>query len=91
MNVVWHNAPGNKAITFTVKMKKGFLNYSRDTRITEPACSMTGILVFCQALAQLHFARVTGRHAFDPVQFFLPSRYKEIWNRIAKAKSYRLN
>jgi len=54
VNVIWHDAPGQKTIALSVEMKQRTLNQTRDVRLTQPATAMTGVEVFFHTPAKFH-------------------------------------
>jgi hypothetical protein len=66
VNVIGHDAPSQKTIALSVKMKQRILNQARDVRLTQPAAAMTGIEVLLNAAAKFHSALSFGpKHNFS--------------------------
>jgi len=82
MNMIGHDAPGQKTITLSVKMKQCAFGQARNVRLVEPAGAVTGIEVFLNTAAKfngtlafglkcqfgLPFLDDTGRHGISQTE-----------------------
>ena len=87
VNMIWHDAPGQKTIALSIEMKQRTLNQARDVRLPQPASAMTGIEILLNATAKFHHALTFGlKHKFGFPFFDDTGRH-----RIAETKVHGLD
>jgi hypothetical protein len=86
MDVVWHDAPGNDAISISVEVKQRLLHKRRDTLVAQPTGAVASIFVFVDPFAESNLTRINRREIFYPRQLSLPLVYHRFGNCIMEAE-----